>query len=638
MKKLQIIYGVLVCALASCSDEAPTPMSGSESSMSSVPGTSWESIQEARQADRQAYIQGKQEAFDWFADFPFGRDDVPESPCTATSEAQCGVPYILFKLLPELDPDSWGSGDNFLDVVGLFEDERLPGYPVPRGIGWTGMAREENALDSQADHASFTCAACHVGRVRLENDDYHYIDGGINTEFNIVSYRVKVFNTIQRLLGVQDPQQILGLLAQAQGGQSVPQLESAVQTVLAALDEVSANNRNYFYNDYEGYGRQFDADYEATQIELFKAGAPGYIGKFIGFATIEYMAFGSLVQANYQGFEQGALAGQGGMADATGISTSLPAMLYQLDSQKYAMFASSKLPPTPGITDFMAPWEQSKRRSRWNADQTELIDGGGQYNGNIPIPMFRTLAAELVMGYGANTDLRISAYARDLLEGLSAEIYPFTVDMDLAARGEVLYEQNCASCHYDNNGTVYKNLGTDMGRAMVVDAEGTEVGRAGLTAFCSPTTTVVLANGESLTPCAEFEGVSLAGENAKFSFGDAASHEGYQALPLGGVWALAPYLHNGSVPTIYHLLVPGERPDSFVKGRLDYDQELLGFSWDGFNSARPEEGYLFDTTAFSALSKQGHDTDINTDGETWKLDWSDDIDGAMAIIEYMKTL
>jgi hypothetical protein len=117
---------------------------------------------------------------------------------------------------------------------------------------------------------------------------------------------------------------------------------------------------------------------------------------------------------------------------------------------------------------------------------------------------------------------------------------------------------------------------------------------------------------------------------------DPALHNGYDALPLGGVWAQAPYLHNGSVPTLYHLLVPAERPSVFVKGRLDYDAKLVGYAF-GEDSAR-KEGYRFDTSAFSAVSNKGHDTDVEIDGALRRLDWSKDWDGAMALIEYMKTL
>jgi hypothetical protein len=51
-----------------------------------------------------------------------------------------------------------------------------------------------------------------------------------------------------------------------------------------------------------------------------------------------------------------------------------------------------------------------------------------------------------------------------------------------------------------------------------------------------------------------------------------------------------------------------------------------------------QEGYVFDTRLHPAMSNQGHDKDIVQDGKTFKLNWADDKDGAMAIIEYLKTL
>ena len=119
---------------------------------------------------------------------------------------------------------------------------------------------------------------------------------------------------------------------------------------------------------------------------------------------------------------------------------------------------------------------------------------------------------------------------------------------------------------------------------------------------------------------------------------DANDQHGYNALPLGGIWAQAPYLHNGSVPTIYHLLVPSERPTAFLKSSLDYDKELLGFSWSLDGPVQDSAAYVFDSRAFHAFSNAGHDKDIQDGDNTYKLDWSDDEDGVMAIIEYMKTL
>jgi hypothetical protein len=74
-----------------------------------------------------------------------------------------------------------------------------------------------------------------------------------------------------------------------------------------------------------------------------------------------------------------------------------------------------------------------------------------------------------------------------------------------------------------------------------------------------------------------------------------------------------------------------------MKGRLDYDQKLAGYSWDASAAKGPEEGYRLDTSAFTALSNKGHDKDRIQGDRIWKLDWSDDKAGAMAIIEYLKT-
>lgn len=53
----------------------------------------------------------------------------------------------------------------------------------------------------------------------------------------------------------------------------------------------------------------------------------------------------------------------------------------------------------------------------------------------------------------------------------------------------------------------------------------------------------------------------------------------YRARPLNGIWATAPYLHNGSVPSLYWLLKPqNERPRKFCMGRRDYDPVMVGFA------------------------------------------------------------
>ncbi len=566
-------------------------------------GGEWRAEQEKRLKALDAYISRKPVAYRWFADFPFGLTD--------------GAPFIILKLLPKLAPEEWGSADNFLDVAGLFIDARDPTYPIARGFGWTGLAR--NDPSGAVDYAALSCGACHIGRVRLDDGSLRYLDGGVNTQFNLVQYRVRVKNTIEKITaGATTPEE---------------KIERATRAILTALDKAHAQDRNYFYKNYSFAGRRFDAAYETRQIELFMQDAPAIVGKFLTRAGLEYVSLLDLVYKNYKGFEEQMTQGFGGMADATGVSTS---MVYAAaEARGENPDPKTSLPPTPGITDFMAVWEQEKRLARWSADHTQLVDGGGQWNGNIPIPIFRNLAAELTLGLGRDTDIRIAAFSEDLLRDLPAPVYPFPVDLALAKKGAALFEENCAACHRPHNGKVY-DLGTDLGRAHVVSDTIAKNARDSFSRICPPTRVVEMPPaGDRVAPCAKFEEISL--ENrADVSMADPATHEGYNALPLGGVWAQAPYLHNGSVPTLYHLLVPRERPAVFIKSRLDYDKKLVGFSWEPAQTLS-REGYRFDTTSFPALFNKGHDKDVVEDGKTLKLDWSDDIPGAMAIVEYLKT-
>jgi hypothetical protein len=68
----------------------------------------------------------------------------------------------------------------------------------------------------------------------------------------------------------------------------------------------------------------------------------------------------------------------------------------------------------------------------------------------------------------------------------------------------------------------------------------------------------------------------------------------YKPRPLGGVWATAPYLHNGSVPTLYDLLSPAnERPRKFyIRNRMDFDPVRVGLA----PAPAGDKGFLFDTT------------------------------------------
>ncbi len=101
----------------------------------------------------------------------------------------------------------------------------------------------------------------------------------------------------------------------------------------------------------------------------------------------------------------------------------------------------------------------------------------------------------------------------------------------------------------------------------------------------------------------------------------------YPARPLEGIWATAPYLHNGSVPTLYHLLLPAaQRPKKFPVGQKDFDPVNVGFVIDPAKITPQTALTLFemDTTLPGNL---------NT-GHEWGTQLPED--DRLALIEYLK--
>ena len=108
----------------------------------------------------------------------------------------------------------------------------------------------------------------------------------------------------------------------------------------------------------------------------------------------------------------------------------------------------------------------------------------------------------------------------------------------------------------------------------------------------------------------------------------------YMARPLNGVWASGPYLHNGSVPTLYDLLLPADqRPKKFLVGSRELDTEKVGFKSSGYNN-----GFTFDT-GLPGNSNQGHEYAAGKtpmpDGKTLP---PLNHEQRMALVEYLKRL
>ena len=102
------------------------------------------------------------------------------------------------------------------------------------------------------------------------------------------------------------------------------------------------------------------------------------------------------------------------------------------------------------------------------------------------------------------------------------------------------------------------------------------------------------------------------------------------ALPLHGIWARAPYLHNGSVPTLAALLT-GDRPAQFYRGNITYDQTNVGFTYD---KATAPHAAIYDTTTVGQLEHRTRHARRSSAASTGRSNPAKLAD----LLEYMKTL
>ena len=194
------------------------------------------------------------------------------------------------------------------------------------------------------------------------------------------------------------------------------------------------------------------------------------------------------------------------------------------------------------------------------------------------------------------------------IESLEPPDWPWEIDEALAGRGRGLFAAHCAGCH----GTPGTRGGYPE-KIVDIDEIGTDRVRF-----------------DSLTARERSDlNRSWFGREGQ---GGLDAPAGYVAPPLDGVWATAPYFHNGSVPTLWHVLHPAARPVVWRRTRAGYDRNRVGL--EVAESASMPAGKLpaaerrasFDTTK-PGKSAAGHDFPDALDE-----------DEKAAVLEYLKSL
>lgn len=196
--------------------------------------------------------------------------------------------------------------------------------------------------------------------------------------------------------------------------------------------------------------------------------------------------------------------------------------------------------------------------------------------------------------------------------------YEGAIDQPLADRGRKLFNQTCADCHgtygadahYPNLRVPIDKIGTDPVRLKALSPEGRQ--RYADSWFARSAASKIATRETKL------ETVIDPG--------------GYVAPPLDGIWASAPYLHNGSVPTLWHLMHPEQRPVVWRPLDQTMDEQKIGLNVETLDDvpAPIKDSLLrrsyFDTRKLGK-SREGHDypNQLNEDEKA-------------AVLEYLKTL
>jgi cytochrome c5 len=261
------------------------------------------------------------------------------------------------------------------------------------------------------------------------------------------------------------------------------------------------------------------------------------------------------------------------------------------------------LPPTSVVPVDVPPWWRMAKKNAMF-----YIAGGRGDHARIMMTA-STLCTDSIAEAQA-----IDAYFPDVaafIASIPSPKYSGPIDAPLAERGRGVFEATCSRCHGTyGDGASYPNL------VIALDDVGTD-----------PT----LALGEN-----QFANVYTEWFNGSF-YGEIARLEpqaGFVAPPLDGIWATAPYLHNGSVPTIAALLDSASRPAYWTRtfDSNDYDHAALGWNHTALPAGQDAEPdaqakkKIYDTTKIG-YSNSGH-----VFGDPLAPD------DRAAVIEYLKTL
>ena len=296
----------------------------------------------------------------------------------------------------------------------------------------------------------------------------------------------------------------------------------------------------------------------------------------------------------------------------------------------------------------------------WGMARTSWFQWGVNTNSVIERNIGQALGVGATMqpdkGYSSTVRLDNLHAMENLQYKLTAPVWPAElfgqIDRLRAERGKAVFDRTCALCHetYGKTGELNEYqlfaldvVGTDPSAAINFERTVMTAGGAkpfGTAAFelvtlvkqayykdhNIPPDVQAAWESRATRPKPEYRAPLLQYDQ----YPDTRQHGIYRAKTLKGIWATAPFLHNGSVPSLYDLLLPADqRPTTFKLGTKEYDPAKLGYVADGPRFLTPPgmKPFVYDTRLLGNWNS-GH--------EWW---FYPDLDDEMRfdIIEFLKT-
>ncbi len=484
--------------------------------------------------------------------------------------------YSWFLALENAEGEALFRDDAHMARLGFITGSAQPLNPYALPVGFAS-----DSDDKGNTWIGLTCAACHTGQVTINNQAIR-IDGG-QSLINYTQFEIELLAALKATLGQPEKwQRFLSRLQKSQKNLDAEKIKQQIQIRITEFETRFAVN--------------------ATQVP-YGRGRLDAFGQIFNAVAVEALHIPE----------------------------------------------NARSPNAP--TSFPVLWDASHLDVvQWNASAPNIEPGPLAQNATTALAVYGTVdVSGRGQTYPSSIDVKNLGYIQRKFYKLIAPKWPQDLagklDKKLMEQGEVIYQQQCLQCHSlvsadDPRRKLSailipaKEVGTDAlmvtnfteGTVKTGELQGKHFALWFGKKFNAEATrldVVMHVTTGALLYQAWNSFCSVVKEFAlnKISHADSAVNY-YKARPLNGVWASAPYLHNGSVPTVYDLLLPAaERPKQFFVGNRELDRVKVGNQTLEVSNAT-----LFDTSLLGN-SNLGHEYGT-------QLSFSE----RMALLEYIKSL